>query len=239
MPTPTPSRRDLLAWGVAGLASALLPARRGEAVDDAVLLGAGFAEPERGTILPASSVAADPSLVSAGVQVTLRGAVDPGASLRFLDVRAVLPSSPPVEFHAWSHDARNPDNVRTGGSVGFFAPLRLNGSLVLRGEAHYRLPGRLGSVPGQDGRPLLVKRPWELSLSAAGGRGGRLREGTYLLAIPASATTAAPSWKGFRPGAPGTEPAAVVRPRADGGAEAPPFPYLVLDVTRAGPGSPT
>lgn len=238
MSTPAPSRRDLLAWGVAGLAGALLPAGRGEA-GTTTPLGAGFLDRERGTVPDASSVAADASLASTGVRATLRGAVDASLALVFLEVRVALSSDPPAEFHAWSHDARNPDNVRTTGSVEFFAPLRPNGSLLLRGEAHYRLPGRAASVAGSDGKPLLVKRPWELTLSAAGGRGGRLREGTYVLALPASATAGAPGWRGFRPGLPGANPEAVVRGRADGSTAAPPFPFLVLDVARAVPGPRT
>ena len=239
MSTADPSRRDLLAWGLAGLAGALLPAGRAEAAEPATLLGAGFVGPAGGAGAPAASAAADSSLLAGGVRVTLRGEMGESARLRFLDVRVALPSDPPVEFHAWSHDARNPDNVRTSRSVGFFVPLRPGGAVVLRGEAHYLLPGRAGSVTGEDGKPFLVQRPWKLTLSATGGRGGKLREGTYLVALPASLTSGAPAWKGFRMDASGAEPATVVRSRADGGAEAPPFPYLVLGVTRATPESRT
>lgn len=236
MTSATPSRREILVWGAAGLAQLVLAPGRGEAAPTEFLAPC-WVGPE-GKLVAASSVEADPSLAKSGIRLTIRGLIDESTLLRFLDVRVALPSDPPLEFHAWSFDARNTENVRTSGPVGLFVPLAKSGALRLVGEAQYVLPGRLGSVVGDGGKPSMVRRPFTLDLSLGGGRGPRLRTGTYLVGVPARGTGGAPSWKGFRFGELAREGGGVMhaatRSRAGGSPEAPRFSYLVLTAERAG-----
>lgn len=234
----SPTRRELLVLGGAGLAHLLFSRERADAATGTVL-ETGFVDTSSGAVGSASSLVADPSLSQAGIRVTLEGRVPVDGPLRFLDVRVVMPSDPPVEFHAWGHDGRNEANVSPNPGVGFFLPLTAGGALRLIGEAQYLLPGRAGQVVGTDEKPLYVKRPFTANLSLGGGRGPKLRTGTFLLSLPPSATGQAPAWNGLRfgevEGAGGGRGLGAGRRRTDGAIEPAAFPYLVLTVEKAPP----
>lgn len=234
----SPTRRELLVLGSAGLAHILFSRERADAATGTVL-ETGFVDKASGAVGSASSIVADPSLTQAGIRVTLEGQLPVDGPLRFLDVRVVMPSNPPVEFHAWGHDGRNQANIATSAGVGFFVPLTAGGALRLMGEAHYLLPGRAGKVVGTGEKPLYVKRPFTADLSLGGGRGPKLRTGTFLLSLPPSATGQAPAWNGLRfgevEGAGGVGVLGAGRRRADGTLDPATFPYLVLTVEKASP----
>lgn len=234
----SPTRRELLVLGGAGLAHLLFSRERADA-ETGTVLTAGFVDTSNGAVGSAASIVADPSLTPDGIRVTLEGRVPVAGPLRFLDVRVVMPSDPPVEFHAWGHDGRNEANVSTSAGIGFFLPLTAGGTLRLVGEAHYLLPGRAGQVVGTDEKPLYVKRPFTADLSLGGGRGPKLRAGTYLLSLPPGATGQAPAWSGLRfgevEGAGGGGVRGAGRRRADGALNPAAFPYLILTVEKAPP----